>query len=612
MNVTIKSVIYGLAVAMPIFGCAAAGLLTGNASAGLVEPPAVGTLQKAKSKPLDDRDRARATVQYINHLNYIIAKLGDMNDLFALQQEYENLTDDNLNLESIPDELTMLTIVQLMEEVKRLQMTSVQAIHAQVVFEQKKRQAIWKAVPNPGFIVASKDWASMSVAVASAVLTSIQNYFEARAEASNELLTKGFELSKDKLDYINEINKELFESQWRLMHKYGISDSERVTRAEARVFLDFADIVQCKTDDKNRNRLLYELFRRHESEMRNLPYYWMTRATAAGVIIGEEKYREGHESQAYYEDVLKSCREYFELYKTAPIVRRDMDACAMALLYVSTAMKVNPELAAKDRKLVVRWLEFVMNTVRIPQWETKFAVAMIYRQIGDDASAKEILKTAFSEVYACVKIWEESNKTKNIFRKTPALEKAFSGYKADAADDWAESLALWPNWREEAEKLVPYDGYVMLAGALYDMGEKDVFKDCKCTAGAGQVKASLKLIQGEYAKRFPIVRFVSGDENGRSVRGGKLMIESNGLWEEDLVPDRNVKVWVDGDSCPWRGDGYMVRMANGTVKLCVCTRMGIKLYYEYSFENLENPTKVDVSFPWSRPKSAQNSGRGAK
>ena len=560
----------------------AAAPIVAKPAGELVEPPTVGVSTNKQA-------RASATIQYINHLNYVVAKLGNMNDLLVLQQEYENLTDDNLNMEVIPDEITMQTILALMEEVKNLQVANIRSVQAQLIFEQEKRDAIWKALPNPSvFVVSGSDPATIATTlgttVAMAAWTSVQNYYNAKAEASKEVKEKEFEIAKDKLNYINEINKELFEAQWRLMHEYGISDRERVTRAEVRLFLDFAEVLDDQNaKDYDSNKLVFDVFKAHEKEMKNLPFYWMTRAAAA----------QANENAA---DVLYSCREYFELYRSAPIVRRDMDACSMALLYVSTAMKENPKLAEQNKEWVCRWLEFVMDTVRIPQWETKFSVAMIYRSLGEDARAKEILKTTFSEVYACVKVWErscakkdgeEKAKPKNIFRKTPALEKAYAD---------TEFGKTWGGWEKEAQKLVPYDGYVWLGGALYDMGEKDIFANHSCDRSRCGV--SMDLIEGSYKNKTPRIER----------RGNELRIYSNGLWENAVKEGDDLRISADGIPCAWDDEAkcFRARELKFVLRVSVLTKRGVSLRYEYSANDLSKPVKKEIVFPWTLSRTSSN------
>lgn len=522
------------------------------------------------------KDNAKAAVKYMNHLNFVVAKLGDMNDLLVLSQEYESLTDDNLNLASINDETTVQLIVQLMDALKDLMKSNLKVLRAQTTFEKEKREAIWQALPSPGIVVATANPVTLALAVGGAALTSVQNYQNAKAEAKGKFEDKLFEAGSEKLDVINEINKELFFSQWRLMRDYKIADSERITRSDVTLFLGFADILDgFGVNDDNSNRLVYDVFKSYEKEMGGIAFYWITRAASANVIGNKE-------------DVFESCGKYFELYRNAPIVRRDMNACAMALLYVSSMMELKGRKVDKD--WIIKWLGFVENTVRIPEWQTKFAVAMLYRKIGEDEKARALLAKTLNEVYACLRVYEKSNGKKNIFRKTPALEMAFKNNNDEGDTDWKKG---WPDWKADLMRLVPYDGYIWVSGALYDMGEKNVYDRMggldKIRIGisenyiTGRFKGCLPAICKKWSGGFKVL------DNGCWSEKDELRV-LNSAQNEIAKGSRNVK-FKESD----------ISSGDNLVYLYLRTEYGFNIVYEFRVINDKNkPTKVTITFPWSK------------
>ena len=546
-----------------------------TAGSQLMRPPRV-SIQKDR----DGKGKAKAALMYINHLNHVIAKLGNMDDLMILQQEYENLTDDNLNLETIQDETTVELVLQLMEQLKNLQQSKVGSIQAQIAYEKEKDGAIWKALPQPAIFLVPRDPWSMALAVGGAALTSVQNYYNACAQADLKKDEKDFSIGKDKLSYINEINKELFVAQWRLMRDYGIEDRERVTREDSRLFLGFASVLKNGGEraDHHRSQLVYDIFKAHDKEMRNLPFYWITRASAANALKDKE-------------DLKLCCEQYFNLYKDAPIVRRDMDACAMALLYVGTSLrsilKDSAVVCETDKEVIREWLQFILDTVRIPEWETKFTVAQIYRQIGDDVKAKEVLQTTLSEVCACIRVWEDSNHTDNIFRKTPALEKAY-GFVKDKDRGDAEWKSAFGDWQKNSALMVPYRGFVWITGALAEMGVEKGFDRLPC-------KVSEFGVSGDYIERknigkLPLV----------SCAGSKINIRSNGLWENGSV----VRVFVDGKECRSVDSSGTLFENEGSGRgnvlvVSVQTRFGIALNFKYNMKDMSGKPKTGIKYPWS-------------
>jgi hypothetical protein len=537
----------------------------------LIEPPKVDLVNS-----FDVTNASRATVMYINHLNYVVAKLGRMNNLFVLQQEYENLTDNNFNLATIKDEEIVRLIVELQEALAGLQKSNVKILRAQSKFEAEKKAAIWKALPQPTMLIAAPHPAVIAIVVAGAVLTSVQNYMSARHDANEKLKDTHYDSGSEMFAHINEINKELFLAQWRLMQRYQISDSSRVTRNDAEIFLGFTKVLEVM--DGQREKLVHEIFKNHESELKYLPFYWITRAAAAKNLDDDK-------------DLKYSCEGYFNLYRTAPIIRKDTDACAMALSYVSVVIKGKKNINEVNKEWVRRWLDFVEKTARIPEWQIKYSVAMLYRLIGDDEKAKQVLHSALLEVYACIRVWEQSHKKQNIFRSTPALEKAFDKL-AEKEEQVKKDL---PDWEKESEELIPYDGYVWLSGALYHLGETGIYNHM--SIDNEKIGLSKHYITGKYKKYLPEFR-KEGSMNYR--------LRNIGFGKEEY----KVKVFqVDNtDQTAYEEkipvNGVYRLHDRGEIYIFVQTGHGITAKYTFKDGVYNQPSLVEVFYPWSiKPES---------
>lgn len=360
------------------------------------------------------------------------------------------------------------------------------------------------------------------------------------------------------------------------MKKYDIHEKDRITRADSELFLGFAELLQGNADvreDYSLNKTVRDIFANHESEMGGLPFYWITRASASNKLED-------------FNDVRHCCESYFRLYGTTPIIRRDMDACAMALLYVATTMKDVEKKGGKINVEWVRsWLGFIENTVRIPEWQTKFCVAMIYRRIGDESKAIEVLYKTFLEVYACIKVWEKSLNTKNIFRTTPAMEKAYS----DLVKKDEEIKKSLPDWEKDAEKLVPYSGYVWLSGALYASGRADIYDRFK--VNLSKVGVSIKYITGRFRRHPPAMR---------NAGAGKYRVFLNGCADDDCGNDG---VSVYGQD----GKRYGVQEAfdwpdDSDVTLVIRTNHGILVRFTFKKSDPSIPANEEICFPWSMSK----------
>jgi hypothetical protein len=330
--------------------------------------------------------------------------------------------------------------------------------------------------------------------------------------------------------------------------------------------------------DGQREKLVHEIFKNHESELKYLPFYWITRAAAAK-NLGD------------YKDLKYSCEGYFNLYRTAPIIRKDTDACAMALSYVSVVIKENINEVNKER--VRQWLKFVEDTVRVPEWQIKYSVAMLYRLIGDDERAKQVLHSALLEVYACIRVWEQSHKKQNIFRSTPALEKAFDDLAT--TDKKAGVEEKWPKWEIESESLIPYYGYVWLSGALYHLGETEIYNHM--SIDNEKIGLSKQYITGKYKKYLPEFR-KEGSMNYR--------LRNIGFGKEEY----KVKVFqVDNtDQTAYEEkipvNGVYRLHDRGEIYIFVQTVYGITAKYTFKDGVYNQPSLVEVYYPWStKPES---------
>ena len=372
------------------------------------------------------RATAKSALCYINHLNYVVARLGEMKDLIVLEQEYENLTDNNLNLAQIEDIETVEIIQAMMDLITEMEKDNVASIGAQLALVKAKKDAIWKALPSPGGIggVVMGGGGSpvgLVLAITSTVWTSYQNYQNAKAEAETAYDKEALKLATEKLEQLNELNKELFYSQWRLMKKYDLTDYSRVTRNESMLLQNWAPLSNVYTQIESQDCLYWEILKNNEFTYSNLHQYWIARASAATDLYERslKKKDSQNERRQYRDDVIFSCQRYFSLLKDAPIIRKDPVANSLALLYVTMQLQEAEEtqssLSKKEKEIVKQWLRYIEANTRIVDAGVKYALVELYkhREINDWENATRLAKSAFMEVQACLGLYNESKL--NIF-----------------------------------------------------------------------------------------------------------------------------------------------------------------------------------------------------
>lgn len=578
------------------------------------------------ASPTPDIEAAHAALMYINHLNYLVATLNDFDDLLALSQTYENLTDNNLNLEVLKDEATVQVIAQLMDAITEMEKSNVKLLSAKAAREREKRKALCRAIPSPSMILVGTNPALLAITAACAVTSSVQNYYAVKAAADSDYTQKLDAHAQEMLAYINELNKELFFSQWRLVQKYGLRDGDRITRDEIALFLGFTKLLDASSAT-NPNETLWTIFKNNEDVMQNLPFYWVTRASAAAQLMAEKNETgTGTDVENYKRDLKHSCQRYFDLIRKAPIIRKDPTVCMMALLHVGLFPKPERE---EDKQCVRAWLEFITKNTRLPDWQTKFMVAKHYATLLDDREAAlALVRKTLTEVAACLTIWERSDKKTNIFYATPSFQKAMK-YSQE------ELKKQLPKWECEVEEVLPSLGWYWLKDAglaileqkedartAVLVWERDFPLPDKTTELEREIFAILSnLAKGEQTPSNPWNRARLCPFNLKKERAGwgsndqKFSIEKT---KDELIIDK-VAV-VDGDDnrqqLPLSNRIFEIPSSVEAPKeihvVATAKDSGFKLCYVFPYNDTANltPARIDLTTAWrTEPKTLWEAGR---
>ena len=75
-------------------------------------------LDKEKKRQFaENRDLAMATVQFMNHINYVVYTLSAYKNVFVIEDEYRKLSPGNLDLNKIPDDDVRRAIEHMLERI---------------------------------------------------------------------------------------------------------------------------------------------------------------------------------------------------------------------------------------------------------------------------------------------------------------------------------------------------------------------------------------------------------------------------------------------------------------------------------------------------------------
>lgn len=325
------------------------------------------------------KERAECAVVLMNHLNWVVARVEqDTKNAAILEEEYENLTDNNINIATIEDMETAQEIITLMGVFTDMRkcIMDIDVLHD--CAELRKKAAIYRAIPNPGALLVSggnpiASAALLSLRLAEVAATSYMNNKTAEFEMLVDYKKERNEIEKRRLSALNAINEELFWRQWQLVQKYNLNDAWRTARIDCR---ELAAIISIAEEGDSTPALVRSYLVRNEKRFSYLPIYWYYRAVFAlgnaAEVADEEK-----------EDALYACSQFEERHKE--IVRKDRIFANVAMMSIGArGEKIEP----KERE---RLLQVILDNMKTHDWDLAYFVAQQYAAYGEMEKAKNVI-----------------------------------------------------------------------------------------------------------------------------------------------------------------------------------------------------------------------------
>ena len=91
----------------------------------------------------------------LNLCSVSVSQIIDYNDINILEQEYDTIL-NNLNLENIPKDEALLDIMKrLLETITFFRIQELEKTRIEKDYQYKMKNAIWRAMPNPGAIISA-------------------------------------------------------------------------------------------------------------------------------------------------------------------------------------------------------------------------------------------------------------------------------------------------------------------------------------------------------------------------------------------------------------------------------------------------------------------------
>ena len=274
----------------------------------------------------EDNNKVKAAYT-LNMWTVSISQIVEYNDLNVLEQEYNNII-NNLNLENIPKDEALLEVIQaIMDEITHLRMDEGDRVIADKQYQQRLKNAVWNAIPNVGAIFATSDPIAMGVTLATQVGIGYMNYRRNKAEINVGHEEKKWQIEKNRMQHLHGLQKQLFETAWRLADTYQYPDEYRLSQEQ---ITEYNTALMEPNAIRRFNRLSYM-----KDKFTAYPHFWYQLGSVANYICrNAEKLGVDEESRKrYYNEAIDSFEEYKKI-NTVSILRKDVFTSSWALEYL--------------------------------------------------------------------------------------------------------------------------------------------------------------------------------------------------------------------------------------------------------------------------------------
>jgi len=320
------------------------------------------------------KEKAETAVVLLNHLNWVVSRVEQNKDKSAvIEEEYENLTDNNINLSTIEDEESAHEIVALMgvfTDIRKVLM-DLDCLHECV--ELQRKGAIYKAIPSPGAILVPNPYL-IALRLAECAATSYMDYQNAQNEILLGYVKQKNEIEKNRLSALNAINEELFWRQWQLAQKHSLDDAWRTARSDCRELVAILSVANQGDDSKT---LVYSFLKRNEARFSYLPIYWYYRMLYAMTHIPEVDDED-------MRDAIFSSEMFEKRYR--PIIRKDRIRASVSMMTIGAKKERMPWDELRHH------LEIIKDNTKTHDWDLAYFVAREYVAHGYKREAIDVLR----------------------------------------------------------------------------------------------------------------------------------------------------------------------------------------------------------------------------
>jgi hypothetical protein len=307
--------------------------------------------------------KSRNAVLALNYLHASLNKIKMYNDKRVLEDEYDNII-NNINLTAIDDKEIVDIITKLMDTLSAFRLKEMDKERFQKVYEKKLQSALSDTLLQAGANIKSGVFTGKAIDPTTAailIVNSTKNAYQSYANTKDELDESLWKLKKSDISELNKIRKEFLITYWKIMKRYNIPSSWRITEKQLTRFVNVSKEV-----DENKR---YRQFLRMKDELSMLPTFWFQLSLSAH-SLGEK------------EEELFDIGQYESLNQK--LLRHNAQ---YSLMLANSTAYLDPKIQQEQIQNILQKIQKI--DPRNP--ERKLFVAMQYAAIGDVKKAEKLL-----------------------------------------------------------------------------------------------------------------------------------------------------------------------------------------------------------------------------
>ena len=339
----------------------------------------------------------------LNLCTVSISQIIDYNDLVVLEQEYDAIL-NNLNLQAFKKHDALLKVLrQILDTINFFRIQEIDKVNVEKEYRQSVKNAIWKAVPNIGVIVAGGNPITMAITAVTQIGTSYMNYRNAKNDALNEKGKQEWELQRAAMEQFHGLRRDLFETAWRLSDIYNFDDKYRLTEKQ---ISHYSSILR-DSDPLRRYEKLDEI----TESFGAFPLYWYYKARAAKKIYDasmemdvetynmyrplfhdEDTYNKFRKE--YKEKALEAFNRFDDIHVHVQFFREDVLAASCALDHISMLNPISDK--EKIERLLNKALRLAPDNFEILQMCVMVQGAILNNLVETEKTLRRLVNEGYN------------------------------------------------------------------------------------------------------------------------------------------------------------------------------------------------------------------------